>query len=582
MKRVLWAGLALAGHVAPVSAQTVTDAELLTSPLFGDYAYENSTSISVSPNGKPLAFASLANNLVAGDIETTSNIFTSEMVDAALKPKLLITNTSGGFPNQDASDVRVSAMHPDGRRYAMVYTSAATDLISGYPSAPQSPQVFVSFMPRGEVILVTRKLSNAGQGNIDLSPSSGTSATPSVAIRSVEPGELRVAFISNASDLGPEAPNPLGKNLPFIATLKKRQDKPGWSVSIRAVPPASSNLDHANIALSGDGRTVVFDCPKPSANGGFNVRQVFRVQEGSETPELISAYAFENDFEAMEPSVSFNGEVVAFLMRNDQGVSAVPDLYYVRSGQNFAGRPTQANTNSAGVPSSGNILETFSSSFPGRAQIAPNGVYIAFSDTGQNLTDGQSGSYSEAQVYVKNLLTGQIIRTSAKASAGVSRGLGGDSFGVSLGGTLFNSNSVVAAFLSKASNLSNNPENVTQAYRTTVTFEPPPLTQGAPIDAPPDVRVTGDRATITLQEFSSGAGAGGGPASIQANRVRYSTTIRENSTRKRIQLVTARNRVTVRKLSPGRYTVRYRVSSPAPGGGTVKSKYSPNQPMTIQ
>lgn len=582
MKRLLLASLVLLTSLDAAQAQSVTDAELLTKSVSGEAGNAATTNASVSPNGRPLAFASLATNLVPGDIENTSNVFSSEVVGGVVTTKLLVTNTSGGFPNQDASEVRVSAMHPDGRRYAVVYTSAATDLVNGYPTGQQTPQVFVSFLPRGEVILVTRKLSGPNAGNVELSPSSGVASSPSIAIRSVEPGELRVAFLSNATDLGPDAQNPSGDNMPFVATVKKRDGKPGWDVSIRAVPPASPSLDHSNLSLSGDGRTVVYECPKQSVSGGNNIRQVFRVKEGSTTPELISAYAFENNFEALEPTVSFNGDVVAFLMRRDQGVSAVPDLYYARTGDNFAARPNQANTNSAGVASTGNIAEYFTSSdLRPRAQLAPNGIFVAFSDTGQNLTESGTGFYSEAQTYVKNLVTGQIVRTSAKASSGISRGQNGDSYGVAIGGSFFNGNSVTATFLSTANNLGDNPEFQAQAYRAVVTFDPPALTQGAPIDAPPDVRVSGDRATIRLQEFSSAAAPGGGPASIQANRVRYSTTIRENSTRKRIQLVTAKNRVTVRKLSPGRYTVRYRVSSPAPGGGTLTSKYSPKQPMTI-
>lgn len=575
MKRFLAAAATLLSLLDAAQAQYVTDAELFTISANGEAGDAATSNASVSPNGKPMAFTSLASNLVPGDMENTSDVFTSEL-DGGFTTKLLVTNSSGGFPNRAVQEVSVSATHPDGVRHAVVYTSSATDLIDGYPSEERAPQVFVSFMPSDDVILVSRT-----KGKVDLSPSLGTFRTPSIAIRSVEPGELRVAFTSNATDLGPEAQNPSGMFMPFVATVKKRNGKRGWDVSIRAVPPASPDEDHSNLSLSGDGRTVVYECPKQSASGGNNIRQVFRVKEGSTTPELISAYAFENNREALEPTVSYNGEVVAFLMRRAQGVSAVPDLYYVRTGDNFASRPTQANSNSAGVASSGNIAENFFGDLRPRAQLAPNGIFVAFSDTGKNLTESDTGSYTEAQTYVKNLLTGQIVRTSAMASSGVLRGEKGDSYGVDIGGSFFNSNSVIATFLSTASNLTPKAGDIAQAYRAIVDFDAPPLTENAPIDAPPDVRVFRRTARIRLQEFAPAAAPGGGPASIQANRVRYSTTIRENSTRKRIQLVTARNRVTVRKLSPGRYTVRYRVSSPGPGGGTVTSKYSPKQPMTI-
>jgi hypothetical protein len=179
-------------------------------------------------------------------------------------------------------------------------------------------------------------------------------------------------------------------------------------------------------------------------------------------------------------------------MRRDQGASALPDLFYVRTGDDFASRPTQANTNSAGVESTGNIAELYTASdLRPRAQLAPNGIFIAFSDTGKNLTETATGSYSDAQTYVKNLVTGQIVRTSARAGSGIARGENGDSYGVAVGGSFFNSNSVTASFLSKANNISDNSNLYAQAYSAVVTFDPPPLTQGAPINAPPDVRVSG-------------------------------------------------------------------------------------------
>ncbi len=582
MKRFLLAAVTLLSPLDSALAQSVTDAELLSQATDGTPGDDDSENVAISPNSRKFIFASSANNLVAGDTGSQSDLFSVEETDGVRTVKLFVTGPNGTFPNGESSEPRVTPVLPDGKRFAVAFLSHATDLISGFVPKNNTKQLFVSFQPKGELILVSRALGSTEPGSKDLKSSDGSAFSPSIAIRSVEPGELRVAFLSDAPDLGPNALNPNRRRLPFLAIIKKRDEKPGWDVSIESVPTPDNTKDHYSIALSGDGRTTAYTLDRPTGTAGDR-KQVYRTKQG-EAPELVSAYAFANEAAALEPSLSYNGEVVSFLMasQGSPGTSSLEGLFYVRTGDDFSARPTQANTNRLGVASSGQIVFNTTgggASLLPRAQLSANGVFVAFSDTGSNLTESLSGAYSDAQTYVKNLLTGEIVRTSALASAGVTRGQNGSSYAVDLGGAFFNSNSITATFISKATNLSSS--TLAQAYRATVTFTPPPLTQGAPIDAPPDVRVTGDRATIRLQQFSSAAGTGGGPASIQANRVRYSTTIRENSTRKRIQLVTARNRVTVRKLSPGRYTVRYRVSSPGPGGGTVTSKYSPKQPMTI-
>lgn len=580
MKRFLLAAVTLLSPLDSALAQSVTDAELLSQATDGTPGDDDSENVAISPNSRKFIFASSANNLVAGDTGSQSDLFSVEETDGVRTVKLFVTGPNGTFPNGESSEPRVTPVLPDGKRFAVAFLSHATDLISGFVPKNDTKQLFVSFQPKGELILVSRALGSTEPGSKDLKSSDGSAFSPSIAIRSVEPGELRVAFLSDAPDLGPKAPNPNRVRLPFLAIVKKRDGKPGWDVSIESVPTPDDTKHHDSIVLSGDGLTTAYTVDRPNsspAGGPSFLKQVYRAKQG-ETPELVSQYALTNGREAKEPTISFNGQVVAFLLGEPASQSSLDGLFYVRTGDDFSGRPTQANTNSQGVASDGEIVTQSGGTLP-RAQLSANGVFVAFSDTGGNLTESNSGPYADAQTYVKNLLTGEIVRTSALASAGVTRGQNGSSYAVDLGGAFFNSNSITATFISKAINLSSS--NSAQAYRATVTFTPPPLTQGAPIDAPPDVRVTGDRATIRLQQFSSAAGTGGGPASIQANRVRYSTTIRENSTRKRIQLVTARNRVTVRKLSPGRYTVRYRVSSPGPGGGTVTSKYSPKQPMTI-
>ena len=582
MRRGLLVSLALLASVEIAGAQNPTDAELLSRALNGGSPDQGTTRVSISPNGKALAFASSASNLVPGDTNQTGDIFTVLESNGSVTPQMLVRAADGGLPDGESMEPTVSATHPDGRRFLVAFLSRATNLIAGYENITEVPQAFVSLQPRGETILVSRALGSRDPGNLDLRPCDGLVQSISVAIKGVEPPEIRVAFLSSATNLGAGAPNPNSKLLPFIAVLKRRNGKPGWDVQIRGLPTPDNSQDHSNLLISGDGLSVVYDVPRASASGA-SLRQVYRAKEGNPTAELVSQYALTNSFEALQPSLSFNGEVVSFLMRNQAGSRTAPvNAFFVRSGDDLTQRPTQANTNSSGVPSDGAIAESFGSDqyYPG-ARLSPNGFTIAFSDTGTNLAPNGSSLPIYAQSYLKDLVTNQIFRTSAAASRGVATADGGASYSVGLGGSFFNSSSITATFISEAVNLAANNGGEANAYRSTVNFAPPPLTQGAPIDAPPDVRVNGTSVTLRFQPFDPAAvGSLSGP-SIAANRVRYNAELKNSSTNDRIQLVTTRNRVTVRKLSPGRYTVRYRASSRPSSGGVVKSKYSPKQTMVI-
>lgn len=580
MKRFLLAAVTLLSLLDGALAQSVDDAELLSRATDGTPGDADTLTLSVAPNAKKFIFASTASNLVPGDPGDLSDLFVVEEKDGVRTVSLFVTGTGGSFPNGSSFEPRVTPVLPDGKRFAVAFLSYASNLISGFVPKNGTQQLFASFQPRGDTILVSRALGSTEPGTPDLKSSNGSVFSPSIAIRSVEPPEIRIAFLSDATDLGSDAPNPLAKRLPFIASVRKRDGKPGWDVTIKSVSTPDNAADHDNLVLSGDGGTVAYTVARPNTSGAGPslLRQVYRVKQGS-SPELVSEYALTNGREGREPSLSFNGEVVVYLLGEQGSQSSLDGLFYVRTGDNFAGRPTQVNTNSQGIPSDGEIVGEFSGTLP-RAQLAPNGVFVAFSDTGMNLTESSSGQFADAQTYVKNLLTGQIVRTSARASEGITMGQSGDSYAVDLGGSLFNSNSVIATFISKAVNLSSS--TLAQAYRATVTFEPPPLTEGAPIDVPPDVRVSGTKATIFLQQFDVPAQSTGHGSAVATTRVRYSTDVRNNTTQKRIRLVTTRNRATVRNLSPGRYTVRYRVSSPSPSGGIARSKYSPKQPMTIK
>jgi hypothetical protein len=66
----------------------------------------------------------------------------------------------------------------------------------------------------------------------------------------------------------------------------------------------------------------------------------------------------------------------------------------------------------------------------------------------------------------------------------------------------------------------------------------------------------------------------------QKARLTYEIEIRKAGSTKRITRVSSRNTTTVRKLSPGRYTVRYRVVA-TKGSKKIQSRTSPAASISL-
>jgi hypothetical protein len=165
---------------------------------------------------------------------------------------------------------------------------------------------------------------------------------------------------------------------------------------------------------------------------------------------------------------------------------------------------------------------------------------------------------------------------------------------LSFGGLGFNSRVTYTSFGSLAQNLKAIPSNdtYTNVYRTTITPPKPKFSRNAPIEAPPDATISstlpnGQGATVVFQlqefELASANAAYQSKASALAEssaRLTYSLEIRKSGAKQRIFRTSSRNTVTVRKLAPGSYTVRYRVIKTS-GRTVTKTQYSPKGSLQI-
>ena len=575
MKIILSIIVAVCCVVHTAEAQlTTTGAQIVSTTIDGQAPSGASQNSAIAPNGDIIVFSSEASNLVADDNNQLADIFKS--VKGVLS--LVSKSSSGGFPSGDSKDPAISPILPDGG-YAIVFASNALDIVSGY-TPPQSgslnpTQIYMRLEPSGETILISRAL-DANRNPMPLSGGNGDSRAPSVTVVPSNPPKFMIGFLSQATNIALSADVVGGLiplMVPFGASVKIQRDGLAVVEDIRT-PRIRPDADCFDLVLSGNGSYIAFSSkatnlvPDEDFSGEF--RQVFLRDMGNEQTFVLSRAADGTlgNGDSSLPSLSFRGDIRTFLTQaSNLGGSTTNAVATISNSMNKV--PTVINTSINGALSNGRATS---------ARISPNGFYVAFSDTGTNLAQGPTGNF--AQSYIKNVITGEVFRTSV-----TSGGVAGDdtSAQVSIGGAGFNSLAVRTSFTSRAFNLNSIGAGGTNTpiYRADIDVPPPPLTSGVILSAPPDIAITSRKATFTLQEFSD-ANIGSLSVGTFATSVKYNVEIRLTRTKTRIIRNTTRNQITARKLSPGSYTVRYRVTGETSSGTAIKSKYSPKETFVIE
>jgi hypothetical protein len=459
-------------------------------------------------------------------------------------------------------------------------------------------QVYLRFPLLNKTILVS-----VGRESDATTPRGANAPCDQVSVVALaDPTRFVVAYRSAASNLVDGPPTPPRQNRTIhITTVGFENGSPKIlrHESADKLPngnPVDSDLNHPT--LSGDGRFVAFTSvaqmsPEINSNGK---EQVFIYDRGAQRARLISANPAGNpgNDDSLRPSVSFQGEFLAFITRatdiiprSSAGTIAV--LFNTRTRA-----LSQINLSSSGAPSNGSAYYV---------RVSPGGKLVSFADDGTNLTPSP-GAAGTVQTYIKDPKSGAIIRTSSTSS-----GVAGDgnSGGVppgqatsaqaiyqplALGSLGFSSPQVFTVFRSAAQNLTTlgvSNESTPNVFRSTITPPKPKFEKNATIEAPPDVSIVsslpdgrGASVTIKLQEFDDSTTSS---AEVVANatsstKLQYNVEIRKSASRDRVFRTTSRNSTTVRKLTPGKYTVRYRVTKTV-GKTTSKSKYSPKTNIEI-
>ena len=367
---------------------------------------------SISGDGRYVAYASLATNLVAGDTNAFSDVFVHDRQTGATTRVSVSSN--GAQANAGSVSPSISA---DGRYVA--FTSGASNLVAGDTNGVSD--VFVHDRRTGRTTLVSR--STAGvQGN-NFSTGAAISAD----------GRY-VAFGSFASNLVPGDTNGT-----WDVFVHDRQTGVTTRVSVDS-NGTEGNLPSSSPAISADGRFVAFqsDSTNLVPNDSNAATDVFLHdrQTGSTVRVSIAANGADPNGSSTGASLSATGRFIAFgssasnLVPED--TNAAGDVFvYDRQ----TGTTSRVSVNSSGVQGNGDS---------GAASISGDGRYVGFLSNATNLVAGDTnGTYD---IFVRDRQSGSTKRVSVASDGAQANGA--SNFGLSM-----SSDGRYVAFPSRATNL---------------------------------------------------------------------------------------------------------------------------------
>lgn len=343
----------------------------------------HSFAASISADGRLVAFASDASNLVAGDTNGYDDIFVYDRETG--RTRLVSRSSSGDLANGHSA---APAISPDGRFVA--FESNATNLAGSDTGGNRN--IFIRDREKGRTRMVS--LTSAG------APPNGFSITPSLS-----PDGRFVVFESTAANM-------VGGDTNGVQDIFIRDREAGTT---RRISVSSSGVQASqrsdNPSVSADGRFVVFDSPAPDlvpgdTNGDWDV--FIRDRETRRTRRVsLSSTEDESDGFSSSPSISRSGRFVAFWSNGSNLVlgdtNFVADVF-VRDRE--TGLTTRVSVSTALTQANGGSVAP---------SISAGGRYIAFQSDASNLVGGEDTN-GLTDIYVHDRGTGETKRASVNSA----------------------------------------------------------------------------------------------------------------------------------------------------------------------
>lgn len=373
---------------------------------------------SISRDGRYVAFASYASNLVPGD---TNNAVDAFVHDRVLGTTVRVSVDSSG--RQVAAGGQHPCISPGGD--FVFFDSSSPDLVPGDGNVHSD--VFGHNLDTGATFLVSRTSTGKG-GN-------GASQYPSTSV-----GGLYTAFQSVASDLVADDRNHVSDVFVYSQitrqvtrvsrTVTAEGNGPSQEASISiggnrvAFSSAASNL----VASDTNGQMDVFLCDVP----GGTVERVSVASDGSQLAGISDA-----------PSSAENGHVFAFRTTARAAGSDTNSARDVYLRDRIAHRTTPVSVGMGGLMVGGD-----------QGRVSPCGSYVLWTSGATNVVPGDTNGYPD--VFLYTVSTGAVTRVPV-TRAGVQADLGSSDAVASLDARF-------VAFVSRSANILPGVSNGQQVY----------------------------------------------------------------------------------------------------------------------
>ena len=314
----------------------------------------------ISADGRYIAFASSASNLVPGDTNITSDVFVRDRVAGTTTRVNVATNGSQANNHSSADTTQVS-ISADGRYIA--FASFAQNLV------PEDTNIHYDVFVHDRVTRTTSRVSVDSNGN---QADDGNSSQPSISADG-----RYIAFTSYASNLVPGDTNLSlsGEGSAWDVFVHDRVAGTTNRVSVDS-NGNQANLDSMEPAISADGRYVAFVSWASNLVSGdiqYNTPVYVHDRATGTTTAVSVATGFAN--EGIRPSISGDGRYVAF----DSGHA----LGHVFVRDRVDGITTVVSADSAGNPAASGGRD---------ASISADGRYIAFRSSTSSLVAGDTNN----------------------------------------------------------------------------------------------------------------------------------------------------------------------------------------------
>jgi Tol biopolymer transport system component len=434
----------------------------------GAQANGPSDSPAISADGRHVAFASAASNLVLGDKNGVPDVFVREISAGTTERVSLADN--GAEPDNASSAPAVSGdgryvvfasdaanlvpVDTNGRRDIFLRDTAAgtTARVSVTPTgaqgngASQAPVVsadgrYVAFESDAANLM-----PNDTNGSVDVfvrDTVAGTTTLVSVAAggaqgndfsfrAAISPDGRYVAFRSDASNLVASDTN----NAPDVF-VRDTAANTSTRVSV-AANGAQGNGSSLRPALASDGKLVVFQSDASNlVPGDANAAtDVFMRDAAAGTTRRVSLGGAnaESNNSSMSPAISADGRFVAFESAADNLVAGDTNQKNDVFLRDREGTTTRVSVATDGTQGNGLSLG---------AAVSADGRYVAFASEASNLVPGDANGVADA--FVRDTVAGTTARVSV-----ASDGTAGNGYSVAVA---LSADGRVAAFASEASNL---------------------------------------------------------------------------------------------------------------------------------